>query len=67
MTRSPFHDHRSNMHKPHPLPFNFNPYRAARIARLHRLRRKGLTLPTDKASLREAADLAAATHTIHRV
>jgi hypothetical protein len=41
-------------------PFRFNPKIANRNARLHRLKRKGLTPPTDKASLRAAADLAAA-------
>lgn len=41
------------------MPFRFNPKIAAKSARLHRLKRKGLTPPTDKQSLREAADRAA--------
>lgn len=40
-------------------PFRFNPKIAARAAKLHRLKRKGLLPPIDKASLRAAA-LAAA-------
>jgi hypothetical protein len=42
------------------LPFHYNPERASKMARLHRLQRKGLTPPTDKASLREAARQAVA-------
>jgi hypothetical protein len=42
------------------LPYNYNPARASKMARLHRLVRKGLTTPTDKASLRKAADQAVA-------
>lgn len=41
------------------LPFGHSPKIARRNARLHRLKRKGLT-STDKASLRIAADHAAA-------
>ena len=37
------------------LPFNHSPRLAARFARLHRLKRKGMTPATDKASLRQAA------------
>jgi hypothetical protein len=44
------------------LPFHYDPARAAKMARLHRLKAKGLTPATDKASLRQAADEAAATH-----
>jgi hypothetical protein len=44
------------------LPYHYNPVRASKAARLHRLHRKGLTIPTDKASLRAAADQAAADH-----
>ena len=49
------------------LPFHFDPALARKKARLHRLHRKGLTPAGDKQSLREAADLAAATHTIRKV
>ena len=38
------------------LPFHYNPTRAAKMARLHRLKRKGLTPSTDKASMRRACD-----------
>lgn len=41
------------------LPFHHNPMLAGKKARLHRLKRKGLTPATDKQSLREAADQAA--------
>jgi hypothetical protein len=37
------------------LPFHYNPIHASKMARLHRLQRKGLTPATDKASLRQAA------------
>jgi len=46
------------------LPFHYDPTLGAKKARLHRLKRKGLTPDGDKQSLRAAADLAAATHTI---
>lgn len=36
-------------------PFRINPKIVARNARLHRLKRKGLTPPGDKQSLRELA------------
>jgi hypothetical protein len=44
------------------LPFGFDPAHAAKQARLHRLKRKGLTPPTDKASLRQAAEDAVLQH-----
>jgi len=43
------------------LPFHHNPRLAARFARLHKLKRIGLAPATDKASLRQAADLATST------
>jgi hypothetical protein len=49
------------------LPYNYNPARAAKIARLHRLQRKGLTPATDKASLRQLADDAVAGNIPHTV
>jgi hypothetical protein len=42
------------------LPFGYDPHHAKKMARLHRLKAKGLTPATDKASLRAAADQAAA-------
>ena len=42
------------------LPFHYDPQHAKKMARLHRLKAAGLTPPTDKASLREAADQAIA-------
>jgi hypothetical protein len=42
------------------LPFGYDPKHAKKMARLHRLKAKGLTPATDKASLREAADEAIA-------
>jgi hypothetical protein len=44
------------------LPFHYDPIRASKAARLHRIIRKGLAPPTDKASLRKAADQAVAEH-----
>lgn len=38
------------------MPFQYNPKLASKKGRLHRLKRKGLTPATDKASLRQAAD-----------
>lgn len=49
------------------LPFHYDPIRAAKFARLHRLKRKGLTPATDKASLRAAADEAARCFPIKRL
>lgn len=49
------------------FPFNYNPDLARKFARLHRLQRKGLTPPGDKASLRAMATEAAASHTITRI
>jgi hypothetical protein len=43
-------------------PFHYNPKHAAKKARLHRLKAKGLTPATDKASLREAAEQAVGEH-----
>jgi hypothetical protein len=43
-------------------PFHFNPRLAKKMARLHRLKAKGLTPATDKASMREACDQAASEH-----
>jgi hypothetical protein len=40
------------------LPFHYNPGLAAKKARLHKLKRKGLTPATDKTSLRAAATAA---------
>jgi hypothetical protein len=48
------------------LPFRFNPRRAAAKARLHRLKRKGLTPPADKASARAMCAEACANHQITR-
>lgn len=48
-------------------PFRGNRKIAARNARLHRLKRAGLTPPGDKASLRAMADVAARTHPIRRI
>jgi hypothetical protein len=48
-------------------PFRFNPKHAAKMARLHRLQRKGLTPATDKASLRQLADDAVAGNIPHTV
>jgi hypothetical protein len=42
------------------LPFGYDPQHAKKQARLHRLKAAGLTPPTDKASLRKAADDAVA-------
>jgi hypothetical protein len=42
------------------LPFHYDPHHAKKMARLHRLKAKGLTPATDKASLREAAEKAIA-------
>jgi len=42
------------------LPFHYDPHHAKKMARLHRLKAKGLTPATDKASLREAAEQAIA-------
>jgi hypothetical protein len=42
-------------------PFLLNRSLTAKKARLHRLKRKGLTPPTDKQSLRKAAEQAVAT------
>lgn len=42
------------------LPFHYNPARASKMARLHRLMRKGLTPATDHASLRQTANEAIA-------
>lgn len=47
-----------------PLPFNYNPALGRRNARLARLKRKGLTPAGDKASLRAAAQQAAASHPV---
>jgi hypothetical protein len=44
------------------LPFNFNTKLAARFARLHKLKRLGITPATDKASLRQAASQASQAH-----
>jgi hypothetical protein len=49
------------------IPFRFNPRLAAKQGRLHRLQRNGLTPATDKLSLRDAAEHAAATHPITRI
>jgi hypothetical protein len=48
------------------LPFHFDPELAKKKARLHRLKREGLTPPTDKASLRAAAEEAAKCFPIKR-
>lgn len=45
-------------------PFRFNPKLANKMARLHRLKRKGLLPATDKASLRQAAEDAATAHPV---
>jgi len=42
------------------MPFRFNARLASRTARLHKLKRLGITPATDKASLRQAAEQAAA-------
>jgi hypothetical protein len=47
-------------------PWKQNPKIAARNARLHRLKRKGLTPLGDKASLRALAQQAAATTSIRK-
>lgn len=44
------------------LPFHHDPHRARKMARLHRLKAAGLTPPTDKASMRQAADQAVTEH-----
>lgn len=49
------------------LPFRYNHRLAARAARLHRLQRKGLTPPGDKATLRAMCDDAARSHRITRI
>jgi hypothetical protein len=49
------------------LPFKFSPALAAKKSRLHRLKRKGITPATDKQSLRDAAERAAAIHHITRI
>jgi hypothetical protein len=49
------------------LPFRMNPAQGRKLARLHRLKRKGLTPATDKASLRQAAVDAASSHPIRRI
>lgn len=48
-------------------PFQGNAKVARRNARLHRLKRKGLTPPADKTSLRALADEAAQSHPIRKV
>jgi hypothetical protein len=49
------------------LPFRTNPKTGRKLARLHRLKAKGLAPTTDKASMRQAATEAAATHRIRRI
>lgn len=46
------------------LPFRHSPRLAARFARLHRLKAKGILPPVDKTSLRQAASAAAASHPV---
>jgi hypothetical protein len=48
-------------------PFQINRKLTARAARLHRLKRKGLTPPGDKQSLRELAQDAALKHRITKI
>jgi hypothetical protein len=54
--------HMENLRGPAKRPFHFNPRLAKKMARLHRLKAKGLTPATDKASMREACDQAASEH-----
>jgi hypothetical protein len=48
------------------LPFHYNPMKAVKLARLHRLKRKGLTPATDKQSMRDAAIQVALAHPVRR-
>jgi hypothetical protein len=48
-------------------PFHYNPRLAKQKQRLHRLKRKGLTLPADKASARKLIEQACAEQPIHRI
>jgi hypothetical protein len=49
------------------MPFQYSPSLAKQKQRLHRLKRKGLTPPADKAAARQLIEAACAIHPIRRI